>query len=466
MRGSIQTRLRPAEPSSTAVPLRLGSIVCWHALVAIAVLLFFCGRIPITDSELVSLLGWRWRSQPELIAKNIAVAALLLVFEGGLAYLIWRAARWGTGSSTDAAGFSYCWGYACLIATVFVLAAVFVLPFLNVIFRIDALWIAISALYAWLILAPGGMAARLLSTPLRWRPVCPECGHTVAYAVDARCSECGEPYPCSDRFYRRWGIRRLPWDQRRRTLLFAYMATLALILFKPHIAAWRAGIPDHIGRAVRWWLGNLAVSALSVAMPFGVLSSWLRNAWSPGNSFYSSLHLVPVDPSVDTVTQIVSRIGLTWLIWTVAVGIFPVAVGVGLAAATPRVQPAARIGMTKWTLYLAAVPIGVGYLCFLATLIVTVLERLGFSVGRSASNGGFINILDPATWADYLSQFPSEVVLGCLTWWGAWWAIGVASQPYLRKRGFFVFLGAFAAYLTVVVLTAVVLDLDGLGALL
>lgn len=130
-----------------------------------------------------------------------------------------------------------------------------------------------------LIVLSAGLAARVLKTPCRWKPVCPECGHTVLRAVVPRCSECGEPHPNSDSYYRRWANRRLAWDQKKRTLLFAYFTTVFCIVFRPGYAARHLSMPDRFGRAVRWVIGHLLIPTALVIGLLGCLWLLLPFLW-------------------------------------------------------------------------------------------------------------------------------------------------------------------------------------------
>lgn len=109
--------------------------------------------------------------------------------------------------------------------------------------------------------------------------------------------------------------------------------------------------------------------------------------------------------------------------------------------------------MMKWALYLGALPPTLMGL-LVGALIATEITRQ------------LMPILNVGLAVSLLSENPHWVLTTALTVWGVWWAIGVAAQPYLRRRGFFVFLGALGAYLLVWKLTLTLFDLRGFEALL
>jgi hypothetical protein len=100
-----------------------------------------------------------------------------------------------------------------------------------------------------------------------WRPVCPECGYSLRRLKASRCPECGQDLPVSSRIFRRWAIRRLPWDRAvRGSAFWAYWGTLVRIVLMPWSAGRSLVLPDRWGRTLRWAAGHLLLAALAGAL--------------------------------------------------------------------------------------------------------------------------------------------------------------------------------------------------------
>ncbi len=79
--------------------------------------------------------------------------------------------------------------------------------------------------------------------------------------------ESGTALPTASRVFRRWAVRRLPWDRAQRGgIVSAYVYTLLTILFCP----WRAGralvLPDNWPRTVRWANAHLLLAVVAGAL--------------------------------------------------------------------------------------------------------------------------------------------------------------------------------------------------------
>lgn len=427
------------------------AILAWHATIAAVAAWWFLADIPLDRPELLDVLGWRSRTVRSLVAMNLLAGGFLVLCEGLLAFVLWRLARLVARSPASFSGFALCWWRGCLIATVLI-------PLVLLASRhaFDSIAPGIFLCAPLLVVLPAVVAGRALSTPQRWRPVCPECGHSVLRAVEPRCSECGEPYPNPDPYYRRWAIRRLAWDQRKRTLLFAYINTVFCIVFRPGYTAWHLSIPDRIGRAVRWTIGHFLFPTALVIGLLGCL--WLL---APLLSKAQPVSPIAGSTPADLQPEVTfGRVAL-WLAtllftWWLAAIVYPVMIASALSMATPWIHPAARRGMIKWALYLAVLP-PMLLLLLAGTSIAAELLWPRIPI-VPIPLGPFVSI------AFY--RYPQWFLAAVLLIWGLWWAIGVAAQPYLRRRGFFVFVGAFCAYLMVCWLIMTLFDRRGFEALL
>ena len=255
----------------------------------------------------------------------------------------------------------------------------------------------------------------------RWRPVCPECGYSLRGLTGDRCPECGEPFLTTQRTFRRWALRRIPWDRRHRTgLIRAYVATFLLILLCPWKAAKGVVIPDRWGRAVRWAIAHTGVAAVlaSVMTDRHIAAHWLGALFDPRSATEMSELLQT--PMAWTLPWAIQQ---TWAWWLAFLS--PPAVGCVLSCVVPVRHPASRWGGVKWALYSTVVfPVGamiwVGLILFgshgdLGSLFTYELSRL-------------VKVPPSAYAAVYI----------------AWFAAGIAVNPFQRMRGKEVFV-AWAA---------------------
>lgn len=417
----------------------------WHVLLAIVLCWWRFEEVPLYETDLLNSLDWRWQNRTEVREKNLYLAGLTLLLIFIAAYVIWRAVRLRQPRAVTLPWFFVCWWQSCLLGTLVIPAGLLL-----------AWWTSGAAEYGLLIVvpyvlfAPAAIAPRIIPTVQRWRPVCPECGHTVAYAVEPRCNECGEPYVCPDRFYRRWAIQRAPWDRRGRTLFFAYLQTLFMILFRPASAAWRLSCPDRFGRALRWMLGH----ALAPAVFFAGFIAFAMLFWGGPVTSVTTSRVVAADTAG---TWALAGVAQGFAAWSVAAVVYPVAIGVCLSLVAPTSQPAARLGMIKWSLYAGAIMLGAG--------IVLFLGWAGIAVSSTFAWGSFAGGRTPGLSMNFFfSPVYPLIVLNAI--YAIWWAIGVASQPNLEKRGSVAFLIALAAFGGFWGLVPRLFDLSGLEGLL
>jgi len=291
-----------------------------------------------------------------------------------------------------------------------------------------------------LIFAPAFLARDELR-PLRrrrWQPQCPECGYSVFRAAENRCPECGHEYLTPRRFCRRWAIQRLVWDRRQReSLLAAYVWSAAMILLCPCRAAWRLAIPDRFGRAARWGAAHVLLASLLGL----VLGSY---QYFPGYVLYRTLGIaysLPYPYAGESVPApwVALWAVQSWLVWLCVLALMP-GIGALLAAAAPLLQPAARAGIVKWSLYATA------------ALPVALVAWAGYDVWRqmpAPPAGGL---------PTYLQRIPLLVLAEV---YGLVWALGVAANPYLRRRGLRVMLVSLCVYIGVCLLLGIVLFVAG-----
>jgi len=252
----------------------------------------------------------------------------------------------------------------------------------------------------------------------RWRPVCPECGYSLRGLTSDRCPECGEPFPTTQRTFRRWALRRIPWDRRHRSsLVRAYFATVFLIVFCPWKAARGLVIPDRWGRAVRWAMGHTFIAGVLASFLGGrhVGAHWIgRLLDSQAKIWNPELLVVPVERSLTWAAQ---GIFAWWLVF-----LLPPLMGIALRYAVPVRHPAVRWSGVKWALYSTAVlPAGVAI--WSALVLVS-------NAGKSYADL-FLNDL---------SSFPHLPPAAYAGVYIACFATGIAVSPFGNLRGTRVFL--------------------------
>ncbi len=186
----------------------------------------------------------------------------------------------------------------------------------------------------------------------RWRPVCPDCGYSLRGSTSDRCPECGVPYPTTARTYRRWAIRRLPWDRLNRgILLIAYLKSLFLILITPCWAGRHLAQPDRWGRAIRWAVVHCVILAIAATMLCYdcTFSMWIWRRFVPDPLFHPLFYMqVPAPASRILVWSLQSLVA--WFVFLASVP----ATGVALTLLWPRRHRAWKATAAKWSLYATA----------------------------------------------------------------------------------------------------------------
>lgn len=420
---------RPAADRAWSAAVSLVLVLLWHVLL-----------LALADSAVVeawlddlaqaarpqnipSRAAYNYESiLPPLGVRNRPDNAMLFALvwtalEGGLALLIFAlfARRAGRRAPAQRRRFLRCWWRSCLSATPLAILGAIMLALLHP--WPDLFTLAAPAVLGgfpiYLLVAPMLLARRELrrGRPARWRPVCPECGYSLRRATGERCSECGEPFVGSPRVYRRWAMRRLPWDRRRRPgLLFAYIKTSLAILICPCRAARGVGIPDRYGRAVRWAVAHILAAAVICAV-FGSRGVFLGRAAEVLEYGGGSLRLMSVD--FDPLWIVV-----WWLecvvCWALALGALPI-LGVVLSMSLPWRHPVARRASAKWALY--------GSLPLFALIVVWY--------GIAAAEQFAAQSTAPVfSWFwDELARLPFALAAVA---YGLWWSCGPARQAYVR----------------------------------
>jgi len=269
----------------------------------------------------------------------------------------------------------------------------------------------------------------------RWRPVCPECAYSLRRLALPRCPECGHALPVETRTFRRWAHPRLAWDRAtRRGLPATHIRTLLTIIVCPCRAARGLLLPDRYGRAVRWCVAHLLLLALA-GTAFGshgffwqhALAKWYASGPTPDDQYEAGM----------TPAVMATWAAQSLLTWIIMLGTLP-ALGVALGVIWPGRHPAARRAIAKWSLYATTVLV-------LAFLGANAGPLANWCRAQFAASGPMI--FHPKT--------PPALVVVLL--YALWWARGVAANPYLRRRGVWVFLGNAALYLAAWLLLTVVL---------
>lgn len=376
----------------------------------------------------VAVFGAFPASLREFVNRGAALTAVVLLL-GTVTYLPFRAVNWRRSRRLARADylalFVRSWWQSCLLGLL-------ILPLVGAVIatllpRAHSVGIPL-AIAGYLLFVPALMGRRQLRPQwrmARWRPECPECGYSLRRLESARCPECGQNFPTRQRAFRRWAVRRLPWDRVARGSLFvAYVRTLLVILICPCHAGHRVVIPDRWGRAVRWAIAHLLLLTL-LGVAFGSDEYFWRATVS--NVFSSDAEFPGpwawLEPSG---TQIGVWALQSLAAWGTVLAAMP-ALGMALSICVPRQHPAARRTLLKWCLYVSAAPAMLVFfrVAFVFTYWSVLLIRQGGQWGAT-----FID-------QSHTVAIPSPLFLAAV--YGVCWAGGVAAQPYSRRRGWWVF---------------------------
>jgi len=187
----------------------------------------------------------------------------------------------------------------------------------------------------------------------RWPPVCPECGYSLRGLTQPRCPECGVDLPASVRTFRRWAIRRIPWDRLQRgSFIWSYLRTVAVLIVNPVRGARALIVPDRWGRCIRWATAHVGLAAVAAAIlgNHRQYLSWARNRIRP--PVYRSpqiFNFADVSPE-----QILAWIGQSFCAWSIVL-LLPVLIGCAISYGLPGRHPAAKLGGVKWSLFLTPI---------------------------------------------------------------------------------------------------------------
>lgn len=261
----------------------------------------------------------------------------------------------------------------------------------------------------------------------RWKPVCPECGYSLRGLAEPRCPECGVDFPPARTTFRRWAVRRVAWDRvKRGSALDAYLRTLAVILFLP----WRAGrglvVPDHWHRCVRWAVVHIAVAVFTCALLANGEHTlyWLVEQVSP--SSFDPPHMD--GPGDASAARVLAWFSQSLIAWAIAI-LFSVGLASLLSISLPGRHRAAKLGGVKWSLYLSSL------------FIVMLAAWYGYYV----LNPPQAQATFPVTFT-YTLPTPGPPAMLLAGAYGAWWAAGVAANPYNRVRTLRAFFGFALLY--------------------
>ncbi len=209
-------------------------------------------------------------------------------------------------------------------------------------------------------------------------------------------------------------------------MLNAYLRTLAVILFVPCRASRGLVLPDHWYRSARWAVGHLILVVLAVTLLANSqhYSRWVvERIWPPS---FDPPHMS--SPGDAPAARMIVWFGQTFLVWAIVV-VFPVGLGVLLSIIMPRRHRSAKLGGVKWSLYLSSL------------YVVMLVAWYGYYL-----------LNPPQAQATFPMKFtyalptPDPAVVLMVGVYGAWWAAGMAANPYNRVRGFRAFVGFALLY--------------------
>ncbi|MBI5864473.1 MAG: hypothetical protein HZB38_08195 [Planctomycetes bacterium] len=407
----------PKPPTAARCAGLLVLIVLGHAVTTFGTSVGYLIGIPIDLPRVTRYIYLLHASEPAANhLKNPLMDGLVMIVIGVVAFLIWRISRLRQPIAVSPEWFVRSWAWSTLLG-VFLTPALLGLAW----WVVGHPLVAVPFLLLYAVAAPAALAPRVLPTAQRWRPVCPECGHSAAFAVEPRCTECGEPFPCADRFYRRWAIPRLPWERRRRSMLVAYFQTLFFILFRPGQAAWRLANPDRFGRATIWFVGHVAVLIAVISF-----AGWLATVFGENpNEQILKIGITPVSTRVRWDVLATAEWGA---VWALAAVVIPVMLGLGVARALPAITPDTRSGIIKWTLYSSVIPmLATGLL--LCRALWRTFQGPSFLLPKwSVTERALVSMtanFNPVS----IPLNPSQCLGTVVILFAAWWAIGVANQP-------------------------------------
>lgn len=282
----------------------------------------------------------------------------------------------------------------------------------------------------------------------KWRPVCPECGYSIRGLRGECCPECGTAFPTAIRVFRRWAVRRLPWDRKHRGgFVSAYIRTLLMIVICP----WHAGrtlvLPDNWPRTVRW-----AGAHLLLAIVAGTLLHnnqyfvWVLKEHIWPSSFKHPYMWAQGYPRVGSLLM---WLGQSLVAWTLLLGTI-VSLGVLLSLGVPRRHRLAKSSGVKWSLYGSVLPI-----------IVLAAWYGYYAINRPVIQMG------PPLGFSFKGLPPSTPIWPFVAVFCVWWAGGMACNPYNGIRGLRAFVGYILLYGSAwLVLSQVLFPAGSLRALL
>jgi hypothetical protein len=300
--------------------------------------------------------------RPELLA--ILGFLVIVLIEGLLTRTLYRAARRNAAGEEEwIAHWAKCWLWVLLAA--FVLGPLTIRPGLGDIDQLAPL------ICAFVVVGPTVMAGKR-RRPARWRPVCPDCGHSVRRVARLICNECGARVEFTPNEWRRSAVLRLAWDRRPiGGWISAYVRTLLAMLLTPGQAGERIAADDRWRRAWSWAGLNWLVIFTAVVAVEGIhqLITYLFTPPAPPD-----LLIVEI-PELEAASWRYFQSVITHAAMKKAFFMLATMAGVALAAALlwadPRLDRRTRRLAWKWTLYCAGLLPWFGVFAILADNVVT-----------------------------------------------------------------------------------------------
>jgi hypothetical protein len=434
---------RPTANSRRTVYIYVLLILLWHWIVinATNVLVDWWLGYGSTSNGKPIPQSFKWsRVYEEWLTFGFSATLLVLVIlEGLLGFLAFCVGNWR--KSPDSRLFIRTWWRACGWGTLVIPIVSLAIANGSMQYEIGGDGILLSVMF--LIFAPAYLVRGELkpSRRSRWRPECPECGYLLRGSTAPRCSECGTDFPTKRTTFRRWAVRRLPWDRTRRgSALSAYVKTIVRLCVSPAKAARGVTLPDRWHRCGWWTVGHLLLAA-SIAVLLGHDQNYIRWAaeWiSP--PAYRPPDLLSNSPPLARITLWAGQSLIAW--WLALV--LPIAVACLISLCAPGRHRAARLGGVKWSLYLTP---------------LLLLALLGWNGFHFAFPPEARAKLPMACWS---LRFPPDVPVWPLVGaYGIWWAIGITANLYNRSRHWTAAIGYAAAFFGLWLVTAGVLFAPG-----